>query len=305
MFDWNDIRFFLELSRKGRLTEVAKALKVDHTTVSRRISTLEQELDAKLFESTTRGYVLTQAGERLLMQAESMESASATIQDLIGGENKTLTGVVRLGVPEGFGSQFLSQDMSLFQERHPEIELEFVANDRFVSLSKREADLSITLERPRSGRLISKKLTDYNLRLYASKSYLKDHPPIRSMADLKDHNFVSYIDELVPDPQMLYLSEFVSNPNVTLKSSSIVFQFQASLAGAGLNIMHCFVADQQPELVCVLRDEIEVNRTYWLNTPEEIHDLARIKAVSQFLSDRVNARKKELLGQIPHPSHKP
>jgi len=299
MFDWNDIRFFLELSRKGRLTEVAKALKVDHTTVSRRISTLEQQLDAKLFESTTRGYVLTQAGERLLTQAESMESASASILDNIGGENRNLTGVVRLGVPEGFGSQFLSQDMPLFQELHPEIELEFVANDRFVSLSKREADLSITLERPRSGRLISKKLTDYTLRLYASRTYLEKHPPIHSMNDLKDHNFVSYIDELVPDPQMLYLSEFVSNPNVTLKSSSIVFQFQATLAGSGLSIMHCFVADEHPDLICLLPNDIEVNRTFWLNTPEDIHDLARIKAVSQFLTDRVGLRKKSLLGILP------
>ncbi|OUR77896.1 hypothetical protein A9Q83_10340 [Alphaproteobacteria bacterium 46_93_T64] len=299
MFDWNDIRFFLELSRKGRLTEVAKALKVDHTTVSRRISTLEQQLDAKLFESTTRGYVLTQAGERLLTQAESMESASASILDNIGGENRNLTGVVRLGVPEGFGSQFLSQDMPLFQELHPEIELEFVANDRFVSLSKREADLSITLERPRSGRLISKKLTDYTLRLYASRAYLEKHPPIHSMNDLKDHNFVSYIDELVPDPQMLYLGEFVSNPNVTLKSSSIVFQFQATLAGSGLSIMHCFVADEHPDLICLLPSDIEVNRTFWLNTPEDIHDLARIKAVSQFLTDRVELRKKSLLGILP------
>jgi len=296
MFDWNDIRFFLELSRKGRLTEVAKALKVDHTTVSRRISTLEQQLDAKLFESTTRGYVLTQAGEQLLTQAESMESASATILDNIGGANRNLTGVVRLGVPEGFGSQFLSQDMPLFQELHPEIELEFVANDRFVSLSKREADLSITLERPRSGRLVSKKLTDYTLRLYASRSYLKKNTPIHCMNDLKDHNFISYIDELVPDPQMLYLSEFVSNPNVTLKSSSIVFQFQATLAGAGVSIMHCFVADEHPELICILPEEIEVKRTFWLNTPEDIHDLARIKAVSQFLGSRVESRKKSLLG---------
>lgn len=296
MFDWNDIRFFLELSRKGRLTEVAKALKVDHTTVSRRISTLEQQLDAKLFESTTRGYVLTQAGEQLLTQAESMESASATILDNIGGANRNLTGVVRLGVPEGFGSQFLSQDMPLFQELHPEIELEFVANDRFVSLSKREADLSITLERPRSGRLVSKKLTDYTLRLYASRSYLEKHTPIHTMNDLKDHNFISYIDELVPDPQMLYLTEFVSNPNVTLKSSSIVFQFQATLAGAGVSIMHCFVADEHPELICILPEEIEVKRTFWLNTPEDIHDLARIKAVSQFLGSRVENRKKSLLG---------
>ncbi len=296
MFDWNDIRFFLELSRKGRLTEVSKALKVDHTTVSRRIATLEKELDAKLFESTARGYVLTQAGEKLLPQAEAMESASATIQDDVGGENRNLTGVVRLGVPEGFGSQFLSKDMPLFRTIHPGIELEFVANDRFVSLSKREADLSITLARPRSGRLVSKKLTDYTLRLYASRDYLDNHPRIKNIDDLKDHNFVSYIEELVPAPEMLYLTELINNPNVTLKSSSIVFQFQAVLSGAGLGIMHCFVADEYPELVPLLEDDIEVKRTFWLNTPEDIHDLARIKAVTQFLTERVEARRKSLLG---------
>ncbi|MBE7638552.1 LysR family transcriptional regulator [Sneathiella sp. P13V-1] len=296
MFDWNDIRFFLELSRKGRLTEVSKALKVDHTTVSRRIATLEKELDAKLFESTARGYVLTQAGEKLLPQAEAMESASATIQDDVGGENRNLTGVVRLGVPEGFGSQFLSKDMPLFRTIHPGIELEFVANDRFVSLSKREADLSITLARPRSGRLVSKKLTDYTLRLYASRDYLDNHAKIKNIDDLKDHNFVSYIEELVPAPEMLYLTELINNPNVTLKSSSIVFQFQAVLSGAGLGIMHCFVADEYPELVPLLEEDIEVKRTFWLNTPEDIHDLARIKAVTQFLTERVEARRKSLLG---------
>ncbi len=296
MFDWNDIRFFLELSRKGRLTEVAKSLKVDHTTVSRRILALEKQLDAKLYESTPRGYVLTQAGERLLPQAEAMESASSIIQDHVGGENRNLTGVVRLGVPEGFGSQFLSKAMPQFQALHPGIELEFVANDRFVSLSKREADLSITLERPRSGRLISKKLTDYTLRLYASYDYLKHHTKITSLDDLAQHNFISYIEELVPDPQMLYLTEFVSNPNITLKSSSIVFQFQATLNGAGLSIMHCFVADDYSELICLFPDEIEVKRTFWLNTPEDIHDLARIKAVTQFLTTLVENEQKRLLG---------
>ncbi|WP_293960759.1 LysR family transcriptional regulator [Sneathiella sp.] len=291
------MRFFLELSRKGRLTEVAKALKVDHTTVSRRVLALEEKLDAKLFEATPRGFVLTQAGERLLPQAEAMESASAAIQDSVGGENQTLTGTVRLGVPEGFGSQFLAMELTAFRQIHPEIELEFVANDRFVSLSKREADLSITLARPKSGRLISRKLTDYRLRLYASREYLAKHGPILSINDLKDHNFISYIDELVPDPQLLYLSDIIANPNVTLKSSSIVLQFQATLAGAGLSILHCFVADDYPDLVCLLPEEVEIKRTYWLNTPEDIHDLARIKAVSQFLSDVVQRQRKKLLGE--------
>lgn len=277
---------------------MAKALKVDHTTVSRRVLALEEKLDAKLFEATPRGFVLTQAGERLLPQAEAMESASAAIQDTVGGENQTLTGTVRLGVPEGFGSQFLAMELTAFRQLHPKIELEFVANDRFVSLSKREADLSITLARPKSGRLISRKLTDYRLRLYASRDYLTTHPSIVSTEDLQDHNFISYIDELVPDPQLLYLSDIVTNPNVTLKSSSIVLQFQATLAGAGLSILHCFAADGYPDLVCLLPEEVEINRTYWLNTPEDIHDLARIKAVSQFLSDVVQHRRKKLLGEI-------
>tara|TARA_R110002111_G_scaffold98256_2_gene151585 strand:+ start:11336 stop:12169 length:834 start_codon:yes stop_codon:yes gene_type:complete len=276
---------------------VAKALKVDHTTVSRRVLALEEKLDAKLFEATPRGFVLTQAGERLLPQAEAMESASAAIQDTVGGENQTLTGTVRLGVPEGFGSQFLAMELATFRQLHPKIELEFVANDRFVSLSKREADLSITLARPKSGRLISRKLTNYRLRLYASRDYLSTHSPILSMNDLKDHDFISYIDELVPDPQLLYLTDIIANPNVTLKSSSIVLQFQATLAGAGLSILHCFVADDYPDLVCLLPEEVEINRTYWLNTPEDIHDLARIKAVSQFLSDVVRQRQKRLLGE--------
>ncbi len=276
---------------------MAKALKVDHTTVSRRVLALEEKLDAKLFEATPRGFVLTQAGERLLPQAEAMESASAAIQDSVGGENQTLTGTVRLGVPEGFGSQFLAMELTAFRQIHPEIELEFVANDRFVSLSKREADLSITLARPKSGRLISRKLTDYRLRLYASREYLAKHGPILSINDLKDHNFISYIDELVPDPQLLYLSDIIANPNVTLKSSSIVLQFQATLAGAGLSILHCFVADDYPDLVCLLPEEVEIKRTYWLNTPEDIHDLARIKAVSQFLSDVVQRQRKKLLGE--------
>lgn len=276
---------------------MAKALKVDHTTVSRRVLALEEKLDAKLFEATPRGFVLTQAGERLLPQAEAMESASAAIQDTVGGENQTLTGTVRLGVPEGFGSQFLAMELATFRQLHPKIELEFVANDRFVSLSKREADLSITLARPKSGRLISRKLTNYRLRLYASRDYLATHSPILSMNDLKDHDFISYIDELVPDPQLLYLTDIIANPNVTLKSSSIVLQFQATLAGAGLSILHCFVADDYPDLVCLLPEEVEINRTYWLNTPEDIHDLARIKAVSQFLSDVVRQRQKRLLGE--------
>jgi len=276
---------------------VAKALKVDHTTVGRRVLALEEKLDAKLFEATSRGFVLTVAGERLLPLAEQMESASATIQDIVGGENQTLTGTVRLGVPEGFGSQFLAQELPAFQKLHPKIELEFVANDRFVSLSKREADLSITLGRPKSGRLISRKLTDYRLRLYATRDYLKHHRPIHTLDDLRHHNFISYIEELVPDPQLLYLTDVIGSPNVSLKSSSIVFQFQATLAGAGISILHCFAAEEYPVLIPLLPDEISIERSYWLNTPEDIHDLARIKAVSDFLSNVVEKRRKKLMGE--------
>ena len=104
MYDWNDLRYFLELSRQGKLVRAAARLHVDHTTVSRRIGALEKQLDVRLFDKSPRGYQLTDAGLRLLPMAEKIETQSLDLYQELSGKDARLSGTVRVATPEALGS---------------------------------------------------------------------------------------------------------------------------------------------------------------------------------------------------------
>jgi len=168
MLDWNYLRSFLELARKGKLTGASKRLNVEPTTVGRHINRLEKELDVHLFDRSPKGYSLNEEGYKLLPYAENIETKINSIYQSISGTDTLLTGTVRMAVPEGLGIGIISKYIKAFKEQHPAIELELVADTRSRSLSKRETDIAITLARPTTGRLVAWKLGEYRLALYAS-----------------------------------------------------------------------------------------------------------------------------------------
>ena len=171
--NWNDIRVFLAVAEAGQIGRAAQALRLDPTTLGRRIRRLEQRLEMTLFERTRDGQVLTEAGESLLAKAEGMADLARLIDDR--PTSKTgLSGSLRLSVSEGFGSQFLTPYVKEFAASHPGLTIELVANSGFLSPSKREADIAVMLSRPKAGPVLSKKLADYDLRLYASNDYLAE-----------------------------------------------------------------------------------------------------------------------------------
>lgn len=133
----------------------AARLHVDHTTVSRRITALEKQLDVRLFDKSPNGCQLTDAGLRLLPLAEQIETRSNRLYQEIACKDARLGGTVRVATPEALGSQVIARHVSGFRREHPDIEIELVAETRRMSLSKREADIAITLSRPDSGRLIA------------------------------------------------------------------------------------------------------------------------------------------------------
>ena len=175
MFDWNDMRFFLELQRSGRLLTAAKRLNTTHATVARHIEAIETSLGTALFVQHAQGYELTPAGEALLKHAESMENVALLAQEEITQSTAPL-GKIRVGVTEGLGIMFLASRMNGLFERYPGLEVELVAVPRFVSILNREAEISIHLERPSADMLVTRKLTDYRLALYASQAYLDRAP---------------------------------------------------------------------------------------------------------------------------------
>lgn len=290
-FDWDDLRYFLSVARTGRLTAAARRMGTDHATVSRRITALESRLGADLFMRSPRGYSLTDAGERLVVQAEAIESSAASIENDLAGDRFSVSGVVRVGAPDGFGSLFLAPRIGELTLRHPELELQIVAMPRVFSLTKREADIAIGLERPDRGRLFSRKLTDYTLHVYAARSYLKDHGPINERAELVRHPLIGYIPELIFTPQLDYLGQIGDGLTPRLSSTNLFAQLHAAKAGAGLCILPDFMAANDTDLVAVLPQEVELVRTFWIMAHLDARNSARIQMVMGFIADLVKGQR--------------
>lgn len=294
--DWDNLRYFLELSRAGKLITAARRLGVDHTTVARRVQTLEKNLDVQLFLRGSAGYSLTEAGRDLLPQAEAMESAFSAIEKTHESQRESLSGHVRIGTTEGYGAVMLASQMAELTRQHPNLGIDLLAVPRTVHLSRREADIVITLERPERGPFIITRLTDYVLRLYASNDYLTRHPPIGSREDLREHSFVSYIDDLLYSKELFYLDEIGKPLHIALRSTSILAQQQATAAGAGIAILPSFAADPDARLQCVLGEQITFTRTFWMLMPIELKDIARMKATWNFLREKADASQSLLMG---------
>ncbi|MBP2230075.1 LysR family transcriptional regulator [Azospirillum agricola] len=285
-FNWNDLRYFLAVARAGTLTTAAQRLRADHSTVSRRITALEEALRVTLFERRPSGFTLTTQGERLKDTAEAMESAAFLAQSMVADGDSSLSGPVRIGAPEGFGSCFLAPRIGGLCDRHPDLEVQLVAMPRVFSLSKREADLAISLSCPQEGRLYARKLTDYRLGLYATADYLDAHPPIGNRAALASHDFIGYIDDLIFAPELDYI-EAIGTITPRIKSSSLVAQMKATLAGAGLCMLPAFIARSEPALVPVLQEEVTITRSFWLIVHEDMRSMARIAVAADFIAETV------------------
>lgn len=288
-FDWNDLQAFLAVARAGRLTVAAQQAGVDHSTLSRRVAALEQALGAKLFDRRPGGFSLTAEGERLLGDAESMESLALRMRSRLEEGVRGLTGSVRAGTPEGFGTYFLAPRLGHLQAAHPQLEVELVANPRSFSLSKREADLAVTMAKPTQGRVYADKLVDYGLGLYASRDYVEASPRIRTQADLGKHPWVGYVDDLIWTPELDYLPQVVPAAAPRTRISNVITQAAAVAGGAGLAVLPHFIARTQPALVPVLGGEVRLERSYWLVTHADTRDLARVAFMADFIRDELAA----------------
>jgi DNA-binding transcriptional LysR family regulator len=290
-FDWDHLRSFISVARCGRLTAAAARMGSDHTTLSRRITCLEHALQTKLFERSPAGYTLTEQGIHLMALAEQMETLSILAADTVGGSSGAIEGVVRIAGPEGFGSYFLAPRLSKLSDQHPGLSVQLLAGPTVYSLSKREADIVIALSRPADGRVVARKLIDYDLRLYASRSYLEGASPIASNEDLQSHHFIGYIGDLIQMPELDYISHVSSGVVTRLESSNLLVQVKAATAGAGICVLPAFIADCEPELLAVLPDEIQLSRAFWMIIHEDHKDRARLKIASHFIADEVRKAK--------------
>jgi DNA-binding transcriptional LysR family regulator len=296
MLDWDNLRVFLELTRSERLVDAAKKLGIDHSTVSRRMRRFEQQVGTDLFDRNNQGYTLTPEGHRLLAYAEKVESTVYAATEELSGQNRLLSGQVRLGATEAFGTFVLAPHLAHFCQRHPHITVDLLPMPRFVNLSKREADLVVTLERPSTGNYVVAKLSDYVLKLYATPSYLAAHAPIRERQDLASHRLIGYVDDLIYSPKLRYEENVAPDAFRAFRSTSVIAQYTAARNGQALAILPCFLAQQSDDLVPVLDGEINIRRSFWLVAASEHRHVARVSALWSYLREAIEPNRPFLMG---------
>jgi molybdate transport repressor ModE-like protein len=284
--DWDDIRVFLAIARSGQILGAARRLGLNHATVARRLTALEEALKTPLVERGTTGCSLTVAGERFLQSAERMEAEFQAARSDLTDTEIDVSGTVRIGAPDGFGVAFLAPRLGELTARHPGLTIQLVPVPRSFSLSRREADIAVTIDRPDTGRLVAAKLVDYALGLYASRAYVERRGLPGQTSELRDHDLVGYVEDLLYSPSLNYGAEIVRDWSARFEIASALGQTEAVRSGAGIGILHAFIARKDPSLVPVL-PQIRLTRAYWMVTHESSRPLRHVAAVQDFLRDLV------------------
>jgi len=292
--NWDDVRIFLAVARTGQILAASKRLGLNHATLSRRLTLLEEALKTRLFIRRTNGCELTAEGDIFLASAERMETEMLAAQANLGHTDTAIAGTVRVGAPDGFGVSFLAPRMGRLIERHPALKIQLVPVPRSFSLSQREADIAITLERPEQGRLVSSKLTDYTLGLYASAEYLTQYKKPGDIDDLKAHPRIGYVEDLIFTASLNFSGEVMRSWDAGFEISTAIGQTEAVRSGAGIGILHDYIARQHEELVRIL-PQVSIRRAYWTTYHESARDLVRVRSVIDFLQELVDEERQIFL----------
>ncbi|MBP0614382.1 LysR family transcriptional regulator [Jiella mangrovi] len=288
--NWDDVRIFLSVARAGQILGAARRLALNHATVGRRLSALEEAIGTKLFERSPGGCEMTEAGRVFRSHAEAMEAAMVSGRAEVGGSDVQLSGTVRVGAPDGFGTAFLAPRLWRLTQQHQDLTVQLVPVPRTFSLSRHEVDMAITVERPTAGRLIAARLCDYRLGFYASPAYLENADVPETLAALTAHRLVGAVEDLLYSPQLAYHTDLVAAWPSRFEVSSALGQTEAVAAGAGIGILHRFIAKGRGDLVELLPDDT-IERSYWLVYPESARDIRRVSAVVDFIRSAVEAER--------------
>ena len=297
MIDWNDLRYFTTVGRTGSLARAARELRVNHSTVFRRINTLENDLGVKLFERTPGGYVLTGTGEEMLTAAARVEEEITALDRRISGRDYRLSGVIRVTTTDTIGFRFVQPHLFQFYQQYPGIRVELVISNDLFSLTKREADIAIRPTQKPPEELVGRRLSDLAWGVYGSIDYFKTKRKPRTPADLAEHLLVGGDDSIAALPAMRWLKSHVSDDNIVYRSNSIMIQAAAVKAGFGLAVLPCFFADIETGLIRVLPLTADLMSELWLLTHRDLRHTARIWAFMEFIAQAVQSDRPLLEGK--------
>jgi DNA-binding transcriptional LysR family regulator len=288
VIDWNDLRYFLAVADRGSTLAAGRALRVSQTTVARRIAALEQAIGFPLFEKRQAGYTLTPAGEALVERARQVEVAASSFGDAAAAEKRDTSGTVRITTQEIFAVSLLAPILRELHERHPEIMIELDDSQDFRDLGEGEADIAL---RSAGGDLgpgiVGRRLGVDDWTLYCSRDYAAAHGVPTTRAQLRNHAFIGGGGPKLWRAYSAWLHDLGLDDRIVMHHASAMGMMSAIRSGLGIAVLPCIVADAEPDLIQCVPPKDDHGRSMWLVTHERVRQTPRVRAVIDFLYERL------------------
>ncbi len=279
----DDLLMLLAVARTGRYTAAAQLRGVDHTTVARRISALEDALGGRVVSASGRGWELTTLGQHAVETAGRIEAA---MSHLAGGgvEPDPVSGVVRMSATDGFSAYIAAPAVSALRQRHPDLSVEIVTAQRRAALHP-GLDIEVVVGEPRSSRGHAIELGRYTLGLYASSAYLARAGRPARVEDLERHRLVYFVDSMLQVEALDLPRRVVPHMRDGVSSTNVLVQVEATRAGAGIGMLPCFTADRHDDLERLLPEEVSESLPYWMIVRADSLRIPAVVALSDALRE--------------------
>jgi DNA-binding transcriptional LysR family regulator len=281
MFEWDDARIFLALHRAGTLSAAARDLKVNASTVGRRLAALEDSLGAQVFFRTREGYRLAPAGQRLLEHAERMEAEADAASRALAGEDADLDGTLRITMPDMLGPRMVVPMLAKLRGRHPKLDFEVDADEKVRNLAKREADMAIRGGRPTERGVVVRKLSPFVCTAYASRAYLAARGTPRP-GDFEGHDIIQYNDPQL-NQESRWLHHLAPRARTVFRSMSTYARLHATLNGLGAATLPCYIGDVEPSLVRLVEPADALAFDIWLVVHDDLRKARRLRVCAEHL----------------------
>jgi molybdate transport repressor ModE-like protein len=284
--DWGDLQFFAAVARSGSIAGAARALAVNHSTVLRRIAALEESLGSRLFDRLPGGYALTASGNALAEHLGAVSDQIDAAQRHLMGLDEEIKGPIKLTSSDVVVESLLMPLLARFLRLHPRVRIQLVTGYPFTGLSREEADLAVRGAASAPGPLIARRAGDIETVLCASRAYVAR---VGVGVALTAHRWVAVDESLSFSMFERWLREHVPVERVAARVDSLVGVADAVAAGLGVGMLPRPLVAARPELVQLAPAEPQLNKPVWILMHPEVHHMARVRALADFLFEHLGA----------------
>jgi DNA-binding transcriptional LysR family regulator len=297
MFDWNDLKYLLAVAQEGSTLAGSRALGVDQSTVQRRVAELERRLGLSLIKRERQGYRLTDTGKELLVHAERVQQAIRDFERQARSSRDSATGVVRVTCPEPLAMRLSGSALiQRFHDRHPGLRVEFVLSDRYLDLTKGDADVALRSGDTDHGELIGRKIGDSLWAVYGSRRYVEQHGQPQAIADLAKHALIGFDHSMEQHRAAAWLRVVAPQARIVVRNNSVLGLLTSAKSGLGLAALPTAIGDQEADLIRVLGPIDELTRIWRVLTTRELRRQARVAAFFDYIVAEVDALRPIITG---------